>query len=545
MQLLLDKITAALKMVSMNTADEFLATGKKFQLGFLETEKSNPETMKLSYLAQEDLGAAIDCLVGVDCRALEKLKLKIKQILSLREDILQTWESGGRVFICGCGATGRLAMSLEYLHREQAQKLITQKNSKAPLGRLDTESVVAFMAGGDVALVHSLEGFEDYPEYGERHLRQLGFNENDLLISPTEGGETPYVIGATEAAAKISQRAPYFLYCNPDELLVANVERSRRVIENKNIQKMNLSVGPMALAGSTRMQASTVLQLAIGFALLTDKDENEIIHAIDELQSYMRENATYFLTPFIERESEEYKAGRYILYCVRDYPITVFTDTTERAPTFSLTPFSHKNATRLLALKPSLSYLCLPNTKNSSEAWRTMLLREPRALNWPEIDERTGQKYLEDFDFSNHAREFREQLTGGVEHSDFEIFRHKDTILWRLQDIERSLLMSEDSFSLFEHILLKMLLNIHSTLIMGRMGRYKGNMMTWVYPTNGKLIDRASRYIQTLLREDGNDFTYEEVVRALFETKKVISGNQSIVLETCEVLSQRQAEDSK
>ena len=46
----------------------------------------------------------------------------------------------------------------------------------------------SFMAGGDIALVHSLEGFEDYPEYGARHLRQLGFSENDLFIGVTEGG---------------------------------------------------------------------------------------------------------------------------------------------------------------------------------------------------------------------------------------------------------------------------------------------------------------------------------------------------------------------
>ena len=32
---------------------------------------------------------------------------------------------------------------------------------------------------------------------------------------------------------------------------------------------------------------------------------------------------------------------------------------------------------------------------------------------------------------------------------------------------------------LFQHLLLKQLLNIHSTLVMGRLGRYKGNLMTW------------------------------------------------------------------
>lgn len=511
----------------MNTAEEFLATGQKFQLGFLETEKPHPQTLRLSYLAQEDLDRAIHLLAEIDCSALEKLKTSSVQILQLREAVLETWHNGGRVFICGCGATGRLGLSIEYMYREQTPN--------------NPDNVIAFMAGGDVALVHSLEGFEDFPEYGERHLRQLGFGENDLLISATEGGETPYVIGATEAAVKISKRSPYFLYCNPDELLCRYVERSKKVIENSQIKKMNLTVGPMALAGSTRMQASTVLQLAIGFALLTKKNEFEIQNSLSLLQEYLRNNSAYFLRSFIERESAEYLANRYILYSVRDYPVTVFTDTTERAPTFSLTPFSHKNATRLLALKPALCYICLPNTKTSEQAWKQLLLRSPRALNWLEIDSRTESQYMHDFDFSAGAREFRKWLTQNAEHSEFEIFRHKDKILWRLQDIEKSIILPDDTFLLFEHTLLKMLMNIHSTLIMGRLGRYKGNMMTWVYPTNGKLIDRASRYVQALLLEDGFGFSYAEVVTAIFEMKKRISGNQSIVLETYEFLRQQRS----
>jgi hypothetical protein len=30
--------------------------------------------------------------------------------------------------------------------------------------------------------------------------------------------------------------------------------------------------------------------------------------------------------------------------------------------------------------------------------------------------------------------------------------------------------------------------------------RFEGNLMTWVYPSNGKLIDRAARYTGILLR---------------------------------------------
>lgn len=116
------------------------------------------------------------------------------------------------------------------------------------------------MAGGDVALVHAIEGFEDFPEFGANQLMQLGFSQNDLLIAITEGGETPFVIGAIEKATKVSQHKPYFLYCNPRNDLIRTVERSRNVIENPDIINLCWEVGPMGLAGSTRMQASTVLE---------------------------------------------------------------------------------------------------------------------------------------------------------------------------------------------------------------------------------------------------------------------------------------------
>ncbi len=58
------------------------------------------------------------------------------------------------------------------------------------------------MAGGDSALIQSIEDFEDHPEFGERQLHNLGYNkEQDMLISSTEGGETPWVIGTAEYAA--------------------------------------------------------------------------------------------------------------------------------------------------------------------------------------------------------------------------------------------------------------------------------------------------------------------------------------------------------
>jgi N-acetylmuramic acid 6-phosphate etherase len=245
-------------MSAKSKAKEFLEIAPQFQLGHLVTESFHPLTRSLSQVVQKDVAAALSLLQTVDKEALFLMKSKSKIIWQMAQDIQQTLSAGNKVFMVGCGATGRLSLVLETLYRQQNP---------------DKNNVFSFMAGGDFALIKSVESFEDKVEYGERQLMELGFGPNDLLLSPTEGGETPFVIGATNLAMKTSSRNPYFLYCNPDELLMP-IDRSREVIENPKIHKVNLTVGPMGISGSTRMQASTVLMLAIGVGLL-HKHQNE------------------------------------------------------------------------------------------------------------------------------------------------------------------------------------------------------------------------------------------------------------------------------
>lgn len=497
-------------------AHEFLKSAHLYKLGDLQTEAQHPLTTHLSQWAKADLPQAISALVTVDLEALEKFRSYLPHIREFQAVVQQTLQSGNKVFFCGCGATGRLSLLTETLWRQENP---------------GSEQVQAFMAGGDVALVHSIEGFEDFPEFGARQLRELGFKPGDLLIGPTEGGETPYVIGAIEEAAKISpQNPPWMLYCNPDEILCEKVERSRRVIESAKIRKLNLSVGPMALSGSTRMQASTVLQLACGLALLRSESGGDAGARISELQALLKANAEIFLQKFIEKESGVYKQSDYILYEVSNSEITVFTDTTERAPTFSLTPFSHPKATALLQRPPSFSYVIKPTAKTAMAAWQALLRRKPRALDWEGVDSRTSTDYMTAFDFGIGGREFRRNLIAPHEQETFSIHYEESRLSWHLMDHEMHLETPSAWSELWRQTLLKMLLNIHSTLVMGRMDRYKNNVMTWVYPTNGKLIDRSSRYVLALLQDEGIERSYEDVVVEVFRQLETLKPGSSVVL---------------
>ena len=199
---------------------DFKSQYKLFQLGELPTESCNPISSGLSDLAQTNIPNAIEALKTIDLSALKVLLKSSKQLEELHLDILTTLEQGNNIYLFGCGATGRLSISLEVFCRNG---LILEKYK---------EQIIGFMSGGDLALIRSIEKFEDYPLYGANHLIDLGFKDGDLLISTTEGGETPIVIGATEKASEISSKKPYFLYCNPDDILIEKVERSRNVILN-------------------------------------------------------------------------------------------------------------------------------------------------------------------------------------------------------------------------------------------------------------------------------------------------------------------------
>lgn len=507
-------------------AETFLATAHEFHLGDLPTEQRHPETYALADLSRENPGGALRLLQKIDVAAVDSVIARGREIDALAAAIGETFASGGRVFFYGCGATGRLALSIEYIWRFQHQ------GSKA------ADQVVGFMSGGDLALVHSIENFEDHPEFGAKQVREIGFGKNDLLVSCTEGGETPSVIGATEEAVRISRRKPWFLYCNPDAILNKRVERSRRVLSDPRIEKICLYAGPMSLSGSTRLQATTVLQLAAGSALLRHGRGAKGLD-LGAFREFLARADYSFLTPFVEAESLAYSRGEFFLYETDYYAITILTDTTERSPTFSLPGFENQAEPKT---KAALAYLTIPEVKGSLAAWKKLLLRAPRPLEWKVLNGVAGRKRLLGFDFSGKVPALREKKLKGARQRLFRIHRRRGGVMDFQLGRVRARLPVGELHPLMEHLFLKMLLNSHSLLVMGRIGRFESNVMTWVRPSNNKLIDRAIRYVEFLLEQsDVQVFSYQDVCYQLFQEVERLGEGESVVLKTVAALKARAA----
>jgi N-acetylmuramic acid 6-phosphate etherase len=227
-----------------------------------------------------------------------------------------------------------------------------------------------------------------------------------------------------------------------------------------------------------------------------------------------------------------------MLYEPGEFGITVLTDTTERSPTFSLPPF--ENVQRAEDV-PSWCYLHV-ESDTAAEAWESLLGRRPRTLEWGGLEHLTGEENLLGFDFSNGVVARRAAL---AEHSVVAIRNRNDGIEVRLES-EGWIVGAEGKDLFSRHLMLKLLLNAHSTLVMGRCGRFEGNVMTYVNATNNKLIDRAIRYVRMVLasRHDLSP-SYEEVAAVLIGLRGELEPDEPIVLRTVDWLVEEERRGSR
>ena len=507
----------------------FWENRKDFQLGHIPTEQPNIKTQGLAEVAQSSLSTALDMLIEVDSDALQHALKYSQKNKHLEKSIHKVLNDNGRVFIAGCGATGRLALTVEKLWRD-----IAPDNIK--------DNVIGIIAGGDAAIIKSIEGFEDHSQYAIRHLQELNFNKNDLLIGVSEGGETPFVLSCINYAKSITIHKPCLVHCNPTTSLLT-VERAKKIILSRDIDTMSLYIGNMALAGSTRMQASTILCLAIGINIINfikPIEYNDEIRLI--LKTLKKIDKKQFIK-LIKSEYGAYKNNGLITYqTCKNLGITVLTDTTERTPTFNTRAFENMND---ILKKPSLCSLRITNTLNSTEAWHHLLSHPPRTIEWQHCNIKTGIERLYGYDISDQGYRLRCQNFPNYQHHPFKISHDDEKNILKLALLQNNLNIPTDGLSTLSiHMLLKCILNMHSTLVMGLLEKYHSNIMTFVIPGNNKLIDRAIRHSCTLLNQKNITCDYDHVAKTLYYVSKTLLPEESIVLKTVEHFQKNVTRDS-
>ena len=417
-----DAKTGLLKLLGIEPSAEsidYVRTKTQFQLHTLLTEQRHPKTWPLGERVREDTLAGLRMLSSVD----DDIRAKMDELAAAPEALEQAARAaeeailaGRKIYVYGCGATGRLAKQMESTFwRPFWRKVKADGRIWAKLeGRIGTgieDALVGEMTGADRALISSLEGFEDLQLIGRLQLEDRGIEKGDVVICVTEGGETSSVIGTVLAALDqwksggvydpgTSREHLYFVYNNPDERLLP-FERSRRVITEPGITKINLTTGPQSITGSTRMQATTIetyvvaaiVETAVGRALGRTLGRREMARlgfaAGEEGQgagvaAKLREFGAVLdgaraalpgLAALTDIESAAYAAGRFSTYYAEKGLITVFIDSTERSPTFRLYPLDTVNEPKRRCWIQVWTKAGTP-----AEAWRAFLGRPFRGL---------------------------------------------------------------------------------------------------------------------------------------------------------------------
>jgi len=379
-------------------ADDFLAISADFRLGDLVTESSHPRSATLSEIARQDTAAGLGILFDVDRDVVARYTewSQSGQPARLAGAALETLRNGGHVFFTGCGATGRLSIQLDSIWRAfwQERRALGLRTPSPDQWEDRTRSI---MAGGDYALIKSVEGFEDFAPFGRKQIADAGVTRGDVVFAITEGGETSFVIGTAWQGVEVGARV-FFVYNNPDDILRAHVRRSREVLDDQRIERVNLTTGPMAITGSTRMQATsiellvmlTVLEMVLRGLLAGEGALEPGLGPSESVPAAMRGDFVRVhaelasaplrasLARLVEAEEGIYRKDARTSYFAGALGVDVLTDTTERSPTFCTPSFRKWDDT---SASESWVFLFTPVEKTEA-AWTSLLRREPRTIEW-------------------------------------------------------------------------------------------------------------------------------------------------------------------
>ncbi len=567
---------------------DYVKNKKQFQVHSLLTEQRHPKTINLSDVCIDNTTAGLQALLSVDADISQKFTemagnpAYMEKLKKASEAIQKAIKQRRKIYIYGTGSPGRLAKQIESsLWRSFWMNVQTKPEWKkiGPHFSDIEEQLIGEMTGGDRALISSLEGFEDLQLIGKLQKQNYQITKEDVVFAISEGGETSAVIGTIlDAAQQSRDQKPgklFFLYNNPDNLLYP-FHRSRSVLDDSSIIKINLTTGPQALAGSTRMQATTSALFVMGIILedairtllkqyLSDQEleklgfppgmtiKKRLLSFVDLQQNIF--NMASSLSKWTDLESETYASHNRTTYVAQQALLTVFTDSTERAPTFSLYPLDPVNRQE----RKSWIQICSP-ADNRQEAWFALLQRPFRGLDSSfykpyfenEIDDphsretalkslnKAGndQQYIYDFSFSSANIANRKPVENNLgvivlfsDEQPIEVLFAKWLVLFSSvntklvivaiapntltkQNLEKirnmypnatvlatPVFQQGDPLGLNQQISLKMLMNAHSTAVMAKLGRIVGNTMTYVKPSNLKLIDRATFLIENHVNE--------------------------------------------
>lgn len=197
------------------------------------TEQQNQNSINID---QKSISDILELINNEDAKihiAVQKAK---DEIASFIEDVLTCFKIGGRLFYIGAGTSGRLG--------------VLDASECPPTYRTNPEMVQGIIAGGNDALIRSIEGAEDDPIAGSEIIEKFNIGKKDIILGISAAGTAPYVLSALKTA-KLKNVKTGLLVCN-------NLEKNG-FIDHQIV----VLVGSEIITGSTRMKAGTATKMVL------------------------------------------------------------------------------------------------------------------------------------------------------------------------------------------------------------------------------------------------------------------------------------------
>ncbi len=200
----------------------------------LSTETPSSQHVDLDLYRTDALVAA---LIEDQARAAAAVSAAAPALARVVDAAAPRLAAGGRLIYVGAGTSGRLGVldSVELL----------------PTFSWPTDRAIAVMAGGLSAVFTAVEGAEDDTAQGAADLRAQNPGPNDVVFLLAASGQTPYVLGALDAA-RVAGALTVGLANNPDSPLATRAEIG-----------VTLDTGSEVISGSTRLKAGTSQKIAL------------------------------------------------------------------------------------------------------------------------------------------------------------------------------------------------------------------------------------------------------------------------------------------
>jgi N-acetylmuramic acid 6-phosphate etherase len=197
------------------------------------TEARNPKARGLAAFATLEI---LELMNDEDATVPAAVRDALPAIERAVDEIVSAFGAGHRLRYVGAGTSGRLG--------------VLDASEAPPTFGVPEDVVQGFIAGGDGALRHSIEGAEDDSGAGARVAREH-VRAGDVLVGISASGRAKFVTAAMVMARELGART-IALTCDPASPLAKDADVA-----------IAIDVGPEVLAGSSRLKAGTATKLVL------------------------------------------------------------------------------------------------------------------------------------------------------------------------------------------------------------------------------------------------------------------------------------------